>query len=410
MLKNYLKVAIKVMMRRKFVSFITLLIISLYLMMATIGASFFDMTFNDYAPITNKGRILLIRHIDLFKAGDMDARNQVSMHFIKSYVQTMVTPSRIAWFANSGFYLILNNHKEFQQIHYINHEYWNLFGFTFYEGSPFSEKEVAEKKPMVIITKEFRDLYFEKEGVIGETVEIDGDLYQVKGVVNQGDGFSGMNPAVYLPYTLDKRVENTPQLRGNYQGLLMAESRNDVPTIQKEYRQKLKQVVFPNPDRYDAIDGYALTFGENFLYYNLSRNTESLFVFLFIILVVMFAIPASSLLSINTSRITERASEIGIRKSFGANTNHLVIQFIVENLLFTFFGGILGYVFAVFTADWLVRPIFGEFGATFPEGFFLFNPRMFLVSMAICTLYGLATGVIPAWRMAKMNPIAALKN
>lgn len=398
------------MMRRKFVSVATLLIISLYLMMATIGASFFDMTFNDYAPISNKDRILRVSNIVASKDGKFVKRGGMSLHFFDSYIKRMLTPERIAIFSRGTFSLIQNNHRHFKKIHFINHEYWNVFGFNFFEGGPFVASDIDEGQKVIIITNAFRDEYFGRENVLGESLEIYGESYRIKGVVNQADGFSTMDTDVYIPYTLDPRLFKTPQIMGGYEALLMGSSVDQLPAMKQEFYQKISQVIYPNPDQVDGIESHAFTFSENFLYYNIGPDTEENFFISFFILIVMFGIPASSLLTINVSKMMERAAEIGVRKSFGANVHHLMSQFIVENLVFTFFGGILGYFFAVIMSDWVVRPLFSEFNSTFPGGLFLLNPRMFIVSMCICTIYGLATGIIPALKMAKMNPIEALKS
>jgi putative ABC transport system permease protein len=110
-----------------------------------------------------------------------------------------------------------------------------------------------------------------------------------------------------------------------------------------------------------------------------------------------------NLVNINISRIMERASEIGVRKAFGAPARTLVGQFLVENVLLTILGGLIGLVmtFLVIRAlnvSGILR--YAEFGI---------NARVFGYGMLIALVFGLVSGVYPAWRMSRLNPVDALK-
>ena len=74
----------------------------------------------------------------------------------------------------------------------------------------------------------------------------------------------------------------------------------------------------------------------------------SIFVFLFLLL------PTLNLVNINISRIMERSSEIGVRKAFGASSRTLVLQFIVENIILTFLGGVIGIVLSIVLSAFLI--------------------------------------------------------
>jgi len=114
-------------------------------------------------------------------------------------------------------------------------------------------------------------------------------------------------------------------------------------------------------------------------------------------------IPTVNLVNINISRIMERASEIGVRKAFGAPARTLVGQFLVENILLTIVGGVVGFVGSI-----LALRVISQSGiATYAR--FTLNPRVFAYGMAMAVLFGLISGVYPAWRMSRLNPVDALK-
>jgi putative ABC transport system permease protein len=122
------------------------------------------------------------------------------------------------------------------------------------------------------------------------------------------------------------------------------------------------------------------------------------------VLAGLFAlIPTVNLVNINVSRIMERASEIGVRKAFGAPARTLVIQFLVENVLLTILGGAIGLVLSM-----AVLRAFNTSGIL-RYAQFAMNLRIFAYGMLIALAFGLLSGVYPAWRMSRLNPVDALK-
>ena len=109
-------------------------------------------------------------------------------------------------------------------------------------------------------------------------------------------------------------------------------------------------------------------------------------------------------MNINISRIMERASEIGVRKAFGAPARTLVGQFLVENILLTLVGGLLGFVAVDPRAARDQRR-----AACSSYAHFTLNLRVFAYGMALAVVFGLISGVYPAWRMSRLNPVDALK-
>ena len=116
-------------------------------------------------------------------------------------------------------------------------------------------------------------------------------------------------------------------------------------------------------------------------------------------------IPTVNLVNINISRIMERASEIGVRKAFGASARTLVGQFLVENMLLTLVGG-----------AGRVRPVGARAaGRSTRAASFAYaqlhaqSARLRATASALAVVFGLISGVYPAWRMSRLNPVDALK-
>lgn len=99
----------------------------------------------------------------------------------------------------------------------------------------------------------------------------------------------------------------------------------------------------------------------------------------------------------------ERASEIGVRKAFGATSSNLTIQFLVENILLTLIGGGIGLILA-----YILVTILNNSGLI-PNAQFQVNFTVFLAGLVFCLVFGLLSGVLPALRMSKMRIVNAIK-
>lgn len=409
MLKNYFKIAIAVLKRRKFFTFISLFGISFTLTILIVLTAFLDHLISPQYPDTKRDRSLYITaSVRQDTKRQSFSKGPMSFHFMQKYVYSLKTPEKVAiasiFFSTNTY---ANNKKLVIDMKYTNAEFWEVQEFEFLEGRPYTAQEIANGDHVAVISEETKKDYFGEEGATGKYIEADNVQYRVTGVVKDVPitvFFSYGN--MYLPYTLSKTERNNTGFGGSYTAILLARSKADLPKIQAEYQQVIARIPLKGLD-FDKFSSYADPYLANFTRILLGRD-ESSGIGTFILSVSIFALffmllPTLNLININISRIMERSSEIGVRKAFGASSRTLVYQFIIENIILTFIGGILGIalsaiVFAIINNSQLI-----------PFVHLTINFTVLSWALLVCLAFGLFSGVYPAWRMSRLQVVTALK-
>jgi putative ABC transport system permease protein len=120
-------------------------------------------------------------------------------------------------------------------------------------------------------------------------------------------------------------------------------------------------------------------------------------------MLLFMLLPALNLVNLNTGRIMERSAEIGVRKAFGATSVQLAAQFVVENILLCLAGGLIALAATAGVLRWI------ESAGLIPYLKVDMDLAVFGYGMLTATVFGLLSGVIPAWKMSRLDPVHALK-
>jgi len=408
MLKNYFKIAIAVLRRRKFFTFISLFGISFTLTILLVLTAFIDKVVGDNYPDKKRDRSLYVSRVSQTGKNTMTS-SPPSFYFLDHYVRTVKTPITIAISSGfSGTNTYVNNKKIAVNYKYTNAEYWDVLEYDFLEGQAFNKQQVANADKVAIISADMKKEYFgDVPNVVGQYIEADNVKYRVIGVVQNVPITSYMNYSdIYLPYTVakDGDYKSNKGYQGGYYGILLANSASDLDKLHNEYEQMIQRLK-PEQKEYDKVSSHANNYIRSYVDTGDDRHSG---VFIVVTAISIFAfilmiLPTLNLVNINITRIMERSSEIGVRKAFGASSSTLVYQFIVENIILTLLGGAIGVILS-----FIVLQIINS-AHLIANLELSINFMVLFIGLLVCLVFGLISGVYPAWRMSKLNVVTALK-
>jgi len=412
MFENYLKITLAVMKRRKFFTFISLFGICMTLTVLIVLTAFYEHLFSANYPEAKRNRSLYAYMIRLKDAESGTHSAQMSQYYVNTYISTLKTAEKVGFSSTPSTVNTYGNGKKMKLFFkYTDPIFWEITEFEFLEGRAFTQQSIDNNEAVTIITDKTRDDYF-GEGVtaLGKTIEIEERNLRVIGVV-RGCPITRflVSADVYMPYNLQKR-ETGRDLSGSYTAIVLAKSPGDLPAVQAEYAElvpriplqkiggfePVKLVTALNP-YFDSVVGDTFFSGSEGSVKTRFYLLVGLFAFLFM------SLPAINLVNINISRILERSSEIGIRKAFGAASGTLVVQFVIENILLTLIGGVLAILVSGCFLVWFNGSRLIEYADL------AINWTVVAVAMALSVVFGLMSGVYPAWRMSKLPVVEALK-
>jgi putative ABC transport system permease protein len=413
MLLSYLKLAWKVLLRRKFFTFISLFGISFTLMVLLVVVALFDHAFGAHYPEKRLDRLMFAQFLRVnFKDGGR-MNTPPSYHLLDKYVRTLRTPEQVS--IVSGFHSTpsyVGNRKLDLDLRYTDAAFWQILDFSYVEGKPFLAADVKAAARVAVINRSTARQYFGSEtGVVGRTIEVNQQNYRVQGVVDDVPAMRFSSYAdVWVPITTSPDDLQRVQLNGDYAAIVLAKSAAEVPAVQAEFEAAIKRVPLPDKNMESMhlhADQLIASFSRQLmspLTNYKSDGLEVLYPILAGLALLFMLLPALNLININVSRIMERSSEIGVRKAFGATGGTLVGQFLVENIFLTLIGGALGLLLA-----WgALRLLSGSQLLAYAE--YGLNWRIFGWALLVTVFFGVLSGVYPAFKMSRLQPVQALKS
>ena len=410
MIKNYLKVALKVLARRKFFTFISLFGICVTLLVLMVVSAIVDHSFAPHSPETRSDRTLGIYALSM-KGPENDQTSPPGYGFLDRYARRLAALPEVERFSivssRQTAVTYLGGQKIESQLRRTDGEFWRILDFEFLEGGPFAPEAEKNAQFVAVINEATRRRFFGSQPALGRTIEADGQRFRVVGVVRDVPALRNSSFSdVWVPLSTAKSSSYKEQWMSGFQALILARGRAGLPVIKAEFQAILREAErhLPDPKNYKT-----LTSGADTLFEGAVRSAGNdlqasrVKAGAFLLMVLFMLLPSLNLININLSRILDRASEIGVRKAFGASSRALVGQFVVENLVLTFIGAMAALV--------LAGLVLGALNASglLPYARLTLNYRIFFSGLAMALFFGVLSAIYPAWRMSKLHPVQALR-
>lgn len=409
MLRNYLKIALKVLLRRKFFTFISLFGIAFTLLVLMVVTAMLDELFAPKKPESQQRRTLGVYSATMY-GPNSTMGGSAGYGLLDRYLRGLDGVERETLFSDSNVVeSYIGGRKISSQMMRTDGEFWNILDFHFLEGAPYTTKDVEQAAFVAVINDVTRRRFFGDGEAIGRTLETDGQRFRVVGVV-PAFGMRRVAADIWVPWSTSKSDVYKREQMGNAQALVLARDAASLPAIREQFNARLAKAELDDPRQFTTMVAPLETVFEA-----AARRSpvgdekdprpqgQRLMAALAAAALLFMLLPTVNLININVSRIMERASEIGVRKAFGASSRTLVGQFIVENIILTLVGGAIGLVLS-----WFVLRALNASGLL-PYAAFGLNVRVFVYGLGFALLFGLLSGVYPAWRMSRLNPVQALK-
>ena len=307
-------------------------------------------------------------------------------------------------YANQVFY---GNTQFNGSVYGIDSHYLSVYGYQIKSGRGFTEADYADFRKVILVDTVAVTNLFGGENPVGKVVEISNDVFTVVGVVALSEEFvptiNSLNDywlyadtssgSIYMPNAVWPTAFRFDEPRN-----VALKTRNtDVMTTAGKAAAELlteKQIVDPNGS-FDYRSQDMLEQAQQLQ--SMSESTNAQLIWIASISLIVGGIGVMNIMLVS---VTERTSEIGLKKAIGAKKKRIAFQFLTEAAVLTSLGGIIGVISGVGLAELISNMMQIPVAISVPA---------IAISVVFSMLIGIVFGLVPAVKAANLNPIEALR-
>ena len=297
---------------------------------------------------------------------------------------------------NGAYVVIYQNKNWTTSVSGVSYNYLDVNNWSMKSGRFLSEKNVQNRERVAVVGKTVVKNLFGDEDPVGAEIRVKNIPFRIIGVLNsKGSGAMGndQDDMVIIPYTTAmERVEGVDYLRMIY---VVGKDENGIDRLQSDIENLLRVrhgIKDTNLDDFNIQN-------MNSIMETMEETTGTLTLFLGAVAAISLVVGGIGIMNIMLVSVTERTREIGIRKALGATYSVIVTQFLIEAVVISLMGGIIGIILGIGSSKLIGMASGMSTVISIPT-----IGMSFAFSMAI----GLIFGIYPARKAAKLNPIDAL--
>jgi len=400
---NLIRIALRALNNNKFRGFLTMLgiiigVASVISMLAIGEGSKRSIR----AEISQMGSNMIMIHPGNGRFGGVrqSASNMQTLKLedYESIVRDVALVSKCSPMVNSSGQVIYGANNAPTTVYGVNPDYLDIRKYSVKEGEMFTENDIRAAAKVCVVGQTVVDNLFTKgEDPLGKTVRFDKTPFRIIGVLTP-KGYNTMgqdqDDLIIAPYsTVQKRLLAINYIKGIYASAITEEVS---PKAIEEITDLLKQ-------NHKILAGQENDFhvrSQEEMSSMMSSTTELMTVLLACIAGISLLVGGIGIMNIMYVSVTERTREIGLRMSIGAKGRHILFQFLIEAVIISFTGGIIGVLLGV-GSSLAIKYIIG-----WPV---YIQAYSVVLSFLVCTLTGIFFGWYPAEKASRLNPIDAIR-
>lgn len=293
----------------------------------------------------------------------------------------------------SSTYTLKNGNTSMEDIKVegVMPDYQNIREYEITSGRFVTEADNANRLKVAVIGQDIAVELYNSLDVIGQSISVNGLFYEIIGLLDsQGDDETGSgDELVMIPFVTAQRQMQNTTISTIYAS---ASSSEMVDIAQTNIKQYLLQYTSDE-------DGYSVNSQDSILD-SLSEVTSSQTAMLGGIAGISLLVGGIGIMNIMLVSVMERTREIGIEKAIGATRKDILMQFLIESIIVSGIGGLIGILLAQFGSGFI---------GTLMDTEVVVQSNIMLLALGFSLVVGVGFGMYPAIKASKLNPIEALR-
>ncbi len=383
-----------------------------------------QVTVAPFAPESNRDRFLHVKWMSIANKewGDGTSNGPMSVRTAQECFQSLKTPEAVSIYAcqtESTPVGLPGQPSTGVDMLQTDDAFWRIFDFSFTAGKPYDKAMFDSGIPVAVITESVSRHLFGTTESVGREFLLNHAPYGVCGVVKDVSTLATTAYGqVWIPFTSTNFKNDTwSDHMGMASCTILARHRSDFPAIREEAERRQREYnTLIGEQGYELIyrnrpydqEKNALVTGANMEPDVNAARRQRLIIFL-----ILLIVPAINLSSMTQSRLRQRVSEVGLRRAFGSTRMEIMGQIVAENLVLTFFAGVLGLLLSVAFAYLGESMLFAEgfsktVNAPLIDSSILLHVSTFGWALFFCFVLNLLSSGIPAWKASRVGIVNAL--